>query len=375
MYMARENFWMHKDRCCSARLLNVRDQHTGISLLTAFEVPARLDFISKSRDDCYSVLTPIATFCQRGVSNPCDRVYGMLGLGTGPYADLVKPDYTLTPEQVCEEVVLRSVERTGKFEFLSHLFEHQNVNLPSFVPNWTGKFQWFDIYGLWLGHVSSFQASRDTKAWYRYIERSMLAAHGLFVDRITATCPACLVERIRDPEYTPELLELACPEASYRAPYAPTNESRLSALWHTLNGGMQMILEGSNRHQRRLRGSTDLSRCFKFVEFMTSADRTELWNLEMELILLDVESGTRGRKLFRTENGYVGIGPSKCQGDDLVVVLLGGNMPYIIREAPSRSSKQCFTVLGDAYVHGIMDGEALLTPDGSARELEEIVLV
>ena len=375
MYLARENFWAHKDRCCPPRLFDVRDQETGMSLQAAFEVPARLDYISKSRGDCYSVLTPIATFCGSGVTDSRDRVYGMLGLGTGPYSKLVNPNYYLAPEQVCVEVALRSLERTGKFEFLSHLFEHQNKKLPSFVPNWTGQFKWFDIYSLWLRNVRNFHASGNTMAQYRLHDRGILAVQGVIVDRVVASCYACLIDRIRDPDYLAEFLELACPNNSFQEPYADTNEPCLLALWQTLNGGMHMVLEDSNRYQRRLRGSTDVSRFFKFVEFMTSEHRAELWSTEIEHILLDIETGTRSRSLFRTQNGLLGIGPGKCQVDDSVVVLLGGNMPYIVRDAPNRLSTPCFTISGDAYVHGIMDGEALLTQDGSPKELTEIVLV
>ena len=375
MYMARENFWSHKDRCCPSTLLNDRHPEHGMNLMGAFEVPARLDFISKSRGNSYSVLTPITTFCKRGVTNPRDRVYGMLGLGTGPYADLVKPDYALTPEQVCETVALKSIERTGKFEFLSHLFEHQNPNLPSFIPNWTGYFEWYDIYGLWLGNVKSFQASGDTKAQYKLISRGMLAAQGVIFDSITATCPASLVDNFMEPNYVPELLEFTCPEGSFQEPYIHTNEPRLLAFWHTLNGGMQMILEDSNRYSRRLKGSTDLSKCLKFVEFMTSRPRAEPWDTEIDHILLDVETGTRGRKMFTTRSGCFGLAPQKCQEGDMVVVLLGGDMPYIVRPAPPQKSKKCFTILGDSYVHGIMDGEVYVAQNGSTREVEEIVLI
>ena len=222
-----------------------------------------------------------------------------------------------------------------------------------------------------------FHASGDTRAQYQLLEKGVLAAQGVIVDHIVATCRACLIDRMREQDYIPELLELACPDASFKAQYPPTNtpESKLLAFWHTLNGGMQMILEDSNRYKRRLRGSTDLSRCLEFLRFMTAADRRELWSTDMEHILLDVESGTRGRTMFRTKNGLLGVGPAKCQPGDQVIVLLGGNMPYIVRKAPSRLSRDCFTILGDSYVHGIMDGEALIPQDGDTCDLTEIVLV
>jgi hypothetical protein len=46
MYMARENFWSHKDRCCPQNELDYPHPELGLSLSRAFEQPARLDFIN-----------------------------------------------------------------------------------------------------------------------------------------------------------------------------------------------------------------------------------------------------------------------------------------------------------------------------------------
>ncbi|CAG8960313.1 hypothetical protein HYFRA_00012387 [Hymenoscyphus fraxineus] len=68
------------------------------------------------------------------------------------------------------------------------------------------------------------------------------------------------------------------------------------------------------------------------------------------------ESG-HARKLFRTENGYLGMGPLGMQKGDRAFVLAGADVPFILREDPAVSGM--FKTLGEAYVHGIMFGEAL----------------
>ena len=63
-----------------------------------------------------------------------------------------------------------------------------------------------------------------------------------------------------------------------------------------------------------------------------------------------------GRILFVTERGYIGLGPlSSFAGDD-VAVLCGGKTPYVLfgRDQDSTS----LHLVGEAYVHGLMDGEA-----------------
>jgi tricorn protease-like protein len=77
------------------------------------------------------------------------------------------------------------------------------------------------------------------------------------------------------------------------------------------------------------------------------------------------------------------LAPAQCQKGDLVAVLAGGKVPYILQPKASASISpgedgnlgRCYTVLGDAYIHGIMDGEALKEVEQRGGEMEEIILV
>ncbi|KAK4446257.1 heterokaryon incompatibility protein-domain-containing protein [Podospora aff. communis PSN243] len=63
----------------------------------------------------------------------------------------------------------------------------------------------------------------------------------------------------------------------------------------------------------------------------------------------------RGHRMFRTPNNYLGMGPTSSQIGDEVWVLKGARTPFILRrKEPGR-----YQVIGEAYVHGIMHGEAL----------------
>lgn len=401
MYMSRENFWAHKDRCCSSSVIDTRDPKIGLGLGYSFSVPARLDFISKTRGAHYSVLTPISTFCTRGVTDPRDRVYGMLGLGTGPYANLIEPDYTLTCEEICSKLAMMSVQRTGMLEFLSHLFPHQNPKLPSFVPNWTGQFEWVEAYSNRLGNINFFSASLDTVADVKLVSRNMLMAKGVIFDTIETVSDSTLFDNSINTDALEEMFEMAGLQnsESLDMPYPDTEETRLLAFWKSLCGGFGTDLRDNNRFRQCLKESTDLSKFFKLIKFLTASSqaRRELWDNELELIVLDVQSGIQGRHFFTTRKGYFGFGPARCLKGDMVVLLAGGKVPYIIRPV-SRirylqklfgalflsihdtlkfcTRKRCSNILGDAYVHGIMDGEAFpQTDDTTRRQLREIVLV
>jgi len=66
------------------------------------------------------------------------------------------------------------------------------------------------------------------------------------------------------------------------------------------------------------------------------------------------------RSFFATRGGYIGMGPAYSEPGDRVCLIAGINTPYIIRMSqggdlgPLRGK-----LVGEAYVHGIMDGEIM----------------
>lgn len=68
------------------------------------------------------------------------------------------------------------------------------------------------------------------------------------------------------------------------------------------------------------------------------------------------------RRLTVTEKGYLGMAASRTQKGDLVVVLFGCNIPVILREGGEGN----FEFVGECYVDGFMDGEAMVLINGES---------
>ncbi|KAF2228724.1 hypothetical protein EV356DRAFT_435862, partial [Viridothelium virens] len=64
-----------------------------------------------------------------------------------------------------------------------------------------------------------------------------------------------------------------------------------------------------------------------------------------------------GRRVFTSEKGYLGTGVEDVRAGDLVVLVEGACVPYILRPVAGREGT--FSLVGEAYVHGMMDGESL----------------
>lgn len=80
-----------------------------------------------------------------------------------------------------------------------------------------------------------------------------------------------------------------------------------------------------------------------------------------ELVAHDVDvwifSLNYGTRMFITDNAkaVLGTGPEGLCVGDVVCVLFGGQVPFILRPNPDGN----YTLIGECYVSGIMHGEAL----------------
>ncbi|KAJ4301073.1 hypothetical protein N0V90_003163 [Kalmusia sp. IMI 367209] len=61
------------------------------------------------------------------------------------------------------------------------------------------------------------------------------------------------------------------------------------------------------------------------------------------------------RRLFITSTGHLGLGPEAMMSGDVVVVLFGGKVPFVLR----RVGDEQWKLIGECYVNGFMHGEAL----------------
>ena len=57
-----------------------------------------------------------------------------------------------------------------------------------------------------------------------------------------------------------------------------------------------------------------------------------------------------------TQTNLVGLVPEWAEPGDIIVVLMGAEVPYVLRHDPTDGK---YTLIGDCYVHGFMDDEVL----------------
>ncbi|KAL8738334.1 MAG: hypothetical protein Q9181_000877 [Wetmoreana brouardii] len=73
------------------------------------------------------------------------------------------------------------------------------------------------------------------------------------------------------------------------------------------------------------------------------------------------------RRTFCTSQGYMGLGPESLEVEDLVFIIAGSPVPFALRKTAQQGR---YRLVGETYVHGLMQGEAL--PQSGEVEWEEI---
>ena len=74
------------------------------------------------------------------------------------------------------------------------------------------------------------------------------------------------------------------------------------------------------------------------------------------------------RRLSTTADGHVGLMPKRAQKGDAIAILLGCSVPVVLRRIDDGREAEEYQFIGEAYVHGFMNGEIFETSRSAVRE-------
>ena len=258
----------------------------------------RLRPLTRVREvDSLNVL--FSAISRRKCSEPKDKVYGLLGLGPPDFRKRIIPQYSSSVGDVYKNAFLAHLDLVNRLELIQDYdLGNRQIQAPSWVPDWSvfQKNNSFAGLGLFASGVSGSQA--------RYLPPNTLEVHGVQCSTV-ATAGQLAPEDVGQALAVIRKWEPADLEASYHV----TGESMVDAYVLTLCFN-QHSGRSSSRTQRCLELQVLKASFFDQISVTTGARNTGTAGTYDAFWAHD---RTRGRKLFTTEDGHIGIGPSAAQ--------------------------------------------------------------
>jgi hypothetical protein len=385
-----KNVNMHDNDCCSEETcFMTKSVELGLCVWDGFTRMDMLAFMRTKRHS-YTFLQTLSSFRTRQSYDPRDKIYGMLGLAAQTWVDWMKPDYTRTTEEVYRAVVSAAVERTGKMDFLSHCYgkRHLGLRLPSFVPDWTASIEELS-HANYLSRAFAmpyFDASRGTKAELMSSTPEKATSKGSIFDVILRVGPSRV-----DDSTTAEILntwrnlaqvdETDFVSIGQSMNHPPSGEgskaprvSKEVAFWQTMCGGLGCDWDESNHFWHRAIHDKDWPKYEKWQTWIVAGHNPQVFDADVGDFDNAHNAVANGRYFAVTEKGFIGFVPMAAMVGDAAAILAGADIPYILRPCQdnnaSEDSPVCYAVVGDAYVHGVTDGEAFIEYELTVGEIE-----
>ncbi|KAK4233654.1 HET-domain-containing protein [Achaetomium macrosporum] len=311
----------------------------------------------------------------RTATDPRDKIYSLRGITRERIAAGIQIDYDDPIRKVYTDFSKHLLRTRPDLQILSAvIIRHaasSSYDLPSYVPDWMqpkyggGILQRY--YRFKPTHL--FRASGDTKPRITIADNDQndaVTVEGFRFDTISRVIPIkSMLTRGEGSRMTvtEAVLYKLAEDAISTAAYPHTGEPAWMAYFRTLTADRNPLSPRISEGYR-----SEYFSCFSEFDLQhPSHIPSNLPDSFWEEISKTVQDIVEDKDLFVTGNGYIGLGHETCAVDDVVCVFSGGEVPYIVRAAGEHS----YTFLGECYVHGIMDGEAM---DGRG-DFEQFTLV
>lgn len=291
-------------------------------------------------------------------TEPRDHVFGILGLTPHAAGMEYLVDYAKSVAEVFCGVVefyireLRSVDI-----LLEQVWQHPELDLPTWTPDWT---PWPGRYrrALLLPFLYKACGCREAECSFS-IDLRIIQLKGFEIGEVVA-----MGEQVPNRD---DILTLWRPLLSnplVQEQYGPDIAAIDEAFWRTVVTDYYYAAEYEAPDVRWPQGDT--GKAFRIWTGELPTD-TEVSPGDMSFEALYRCSGiSMSRGFVVTSKGHIGVAAPTVRKGDLVCVIYGGNVPYLLRRIEDTGK---FEYVGEVYIHGIMDGEALdLVRKGEVKE-------
>jgi hypothetical protein len=303
------------------------------------------------RAEVFGLYWLLARFRPLNSSDPRDKVYAPLAMSNQSVTDMLPIDYEIS----MTDLYIRTAEcllqnKDWPLAILEACRYADEYALPSWVPDWTILPRRLLSQNISTGEQTvcasrgTFAPSTSPVYSVPAEDRHCLVLEGIPVDTLQRAWPALYQRDMLD------MAEITIDKADAQGQYVGTDETLATAYRKTCNP----TFSGPNEIEANDR--------------LVLVTREE-WRVDSKIM-----TRLNRRRLAHTIRGLIALVPAEAEPDDTVWLVRGGNMFYILR--PESSNRHI--LIGEAYVHGLMNGEITSMRDlcsGGLPKSERIVLM
>jgi hypothetical protein len=328
---------------------------------------------------------------QAAATDERDKIYGILGLLPESISSKIIPDYSqsISVQQVFMEMTKAIIQATGTLEQIIYGAKSVPPTWPSWVPDLRLPFPRQHVR-----HLRESRSSQNSRAEFSFLDgpgtENILACKGFKVDIVdgimasltshsSPVYPRYISNRyddgidravmrtlIMDHPKTrkfPALKKIPWPVESYSNTTEPIRQQ--SSSWTDIlnTKGYQEFHKFREANKDFCVGGLPFQALFSPLRRKVRKTHVISYHLRLTLVSL------KGRRLITTETGYVCLVPDSVQRGDTIAILLGCNFPVLLRPWQNR-----FRVLGECYVHGLMDGDIFRLEKEERLSREKILI-
>jgi hypothetical protein len=382
-----ENLGKHYWTCCSGdAALRISSPTYGVSMADAIR---RINtfyhmrfFHMLSSQYNINMLRGLALCRRRESLDARDKIYGLLGIHSGPETTKLKPDYQTSAERLYTKFATEHIEQTCTLDVLNHAgyLNKGGRNVPSYVPDWTAPMSQPVHTALVTREtvrLEFYNASQGRPAQFEVRDDSRISLKGVIVDKIA------VVGSVQGTETNS--LAFICECLQIRAKGLAGHESRAQGerattdidvlkqeltktrndsdeqLWRTLSGNIRVTVEEGVPKVRKSNPKEDMADYLSWRIWITEGQPSGLPPSPGAAAFQQaVQVNTVARKVVVTDNGLIALAPSTSSNGDVIALLYGGKTPFVLR--PKRrptNMENGYELIGDTYIDGIMQEEAV----------------
>ncbi|PWY96198.1 hypothetical protein BO94DRAFT_541042 [Aspergillus sclerotioniger CBS 115572] len=334
--------------------------------------------------------------------DPRDKVYCLLGLASNAGQLAIRPDYNAGVEEVYIDVAVRILRNSDNCDLLSTVSSRQSPpRLPSWVPDWSNYGDPLSsLHRYFTINISNYLdrkycAGGDTISEPEFnADCTELTLNTAFIDRIDYTTKSHL-ECDDDAKYA-QWLDSKSRTLSAQGRY---KKGSLAALWRTLaaTGPLDDRMDDDTDDDSSDDLRDDLSddsdyyhgHSIAYFDGWPRDEKFKSWwsiyapnaptdmrasgpkiGLKAREFGLELFVFSRTRSFSTTGDGYFCLTPLHTQEGDSIVLIKGGRTPFVVREKGGN-----YTLVGEAYVHGLMQGEAFDEKNVLELDFKKMTLV